>query len=196
MGLTLLLPIEDWFTSHSYLRWWHSLHNFAQNGSKYVKLPRSLHNFRMLMTNLLSQWPLLICTCTFYRKSVSKLAVFRAWVSMCAHKTQTDRQTDTAEVKNEVRREGPYDPSRWSDGGEGGEERRSSKSGRQDQMLIGCSKALISLYILSAPARPPSARLWSRGDRMLQELFNNFKHMNNWTPKYVNIYHCCMIPGF
>ena len=32
-------------------------------------------------------------------------------------KTQTDRETDPAEVMEEVMREGPSDASRWSDGG-------------------------------------------------------------------------------
>ncbi len=50
---------------------------------------------------------------------------------MCTHSNtdrQTDRQTDVAEVTEEVRREGPSDASRWSDGGR--EERRGEAGTR------------------------------------------------------------------
>lgn len=78
--------------------------------------------------------------------------------------TVRDRQTDTAEVMEEVSREGPSDASRWSD--EGREERRGEAQNQDDKTkcLSAVLKALISLYIQSAPMRPPYARLWGRGD--------------------------------
>lgn len=74
----------------------------------------------------------------------------RARVSSCAPTKNTDRQTDTAEVTEEVRGEGPSDASRWSDGGR--EERRGEARNQDDKTkcLSAVLKALISLYILSA----------------------------------------------
>lgn len=80
-------------------------------------------------------------------------------VSVWAH-----RQTDWSEVTEEVRREGPSDASRWSDRGR---EKRSGEDGNQDdesKCLWAALKALISLYILSASARPPYAKPCGRGD--------------------------------
>lgn len=92
----------------------------------------------------------------------------RSRVCSCAPiKTRTDRETGPAEVTEEVRREGPSDASRWSDGGmEGGEERRGEAPNQDDKTkcLSAALKALISLYIPSAPALPPYATLDGRGD--------------------------------
>ena len=64
----------------------------------------------------------------------------------------------------EVSREGPSDASRWS--GEGREERRGEARNQNDKTkcLSAVLKALISLYIQSAPVHPPYASLWGRGD--------------------------------
>lgn len=92
---------------------------------------------------------------------------------MCAQKkTQADRPTQL----RLQRRSGERDHLMPADGVmEGGEERRGEARNQDDKTkcLSAVLKALISLYILSAPARPPYARLWGRGDSILRKIFNN-----------------------
>lgn len=91
---------------------------------------------------------------------------------MCAHKKH--RQTDRHQLRLR-RRSGERNHLMPADGMmEGGEERRGEARNQDDKTkcLSAVLKALISLYILSAPARPPYARLWGRRDSILHKIFN------------------------